>query len=278
MSSRKNLRNERTSGFHIPMTDADAAGYGGEMPSNPPTSEQPIVPKSLALQLREENTTLRDELEDLRQQLQSRTSSLAVMDDTLLVHDFQFTSKGMIAPDNFDPETWEHVGNLLFKLEGSLQWLIGDWLVYGVERKYGDLASFASRFGRDERTLSDYIYVASKVKMSVRTDNLSFGHHKLVTTLNPEQQAHALRVAAEQGMSVAVFRKWLNPEPATSLLTAGEEDDFERVFKAVHNKLEQYVLNEKTFDSLSPKKRLEALHQMKWFHEVLGEFLKRKDH
>src|SRR5687767_11563397 len=87
------------------------------------------------------------QVEDLRAQLQSRTSDLLVQDGTLVVHDFQFTPTGLIAPENFSEEVWKQIGILLFKLEGSIQWLIGDWLAYGEDVKWGDIPYIAKLMG-----------------------------------------------------------------------------------------------------------------------------------
>src|SRR5688572_20917438 len=53
------------------------------------------------------------QLEDLRAQLQSRTSDLLVQDDALVVHNFQLTPKGLIPPESFTEEAWEQIGALL---------------------------------------------------------------------------------------------------------------------------------------------------------------------
>jgi hypothetical protein len=206
-SRRRDLQNQRTSSFHIPMADADKAGYGGEVPDLP--AELPVMPKTtLAHELQQENKVLQKELEDLRTQLQSRTSALSVQDGTLMVHDFRFTPKGLIAPPNMNPESWEQVGNLLFKLEGSIQWLIGDWLVYGEDLDYGDIPKIAKAMGKDEKTLRNYMSISRAVKMSERHDQLSYGHHEVIMKLKlPGEQKEALAYAAEHELSVAAFRK-----------------------------------------------------------------------
>lgn len=227
-SRRRDLQNQRTSSFHIPMDAADKAGYGGEVPDLP--SDLPVMPKTTLVQeLKEENKVLQKEIEDLRtqqqreldelqaqrqkelddlrQQLQSQTSALSIHEGTLMVHDFQFTPKGLIPPQNMDRKSWRQVGELLFKLEGSLQWLIGDWLAFGIDRKYGELGKFAEMTGKDEKTLSNYMTVARAIEMSRRRDGLTFGHHEAVTKLDIEEQDQALAYALENGMSVAQFRK-----------------------------------------------------------------------
>jgi hypothetical protein len=156
-----------------------------------------------------ENQVLKGQLAELMQQLEGRTSDLAVHDGTLLVHGFQFSRTGLIAPEAFSEEVWEQVGNLLFRLEGSIQWLIGDWLAYGANLRYGDIRKLAQALGRDENTLTNYKLVCQSVEFPRRRGNLSFGHHEAIYTLDSEDQETALAYAEDSGLSVAKFRKWL---------------------------------------------------------------------
>lgn len=276
MSSRKDLRNNRTSGFHIPMSDADSAGYGGEkLPEVPAAPVMP--PLSAAARLKEENAALQQELEDLRQQLQSRTSALSVHDGTLLVHDFQFTSKGLIAPSTIDQETWEQVGNLLFKLEGSIQWLIGDWLVYGVDLKYGDIPRIAASLGRDEKTLRNYMTVSREVDMSRRRDNLSFGHHEAVASLQPYKQTQALDYASQKGLSVADFRKWLRGDTTPDLpqLTARDEDARTAQIHDIYwSDVSAFVKDKNAIASLPREHREEFAKRVQWLSDYYADLAK----
>jgi len=270
MSSRKNLRNERTSSFYIPLDEADKAGYGGEkLPETP--AELPAMPRTtIAHQLQQENTTLQKELDDLRTQLQSRTSALSVQDGTLMVHDFQFTPKGLIAPRDMDHASWQQVGDLLFKLEGSLQWLIGDWLVYGEDLKYGDIPKFAAMMGKDEKTLRNYMSVSRAVELSRRRDNLSFGHHEAVTKLLPGEQTEALIYAAEHGMSVAAFRKLVRGNETLEMSEISEYDATPP--HQVENTFQQYAVDIARFTpaklglvrKLQPNDKREVARRARW--------------
>lgn len=152
------------------------------------------------------------QLEDLKAQLQSHTSNLLVQDGSLMVQGFQFTPTGLITPESFSEESWQQIGLLLFKLEGSLQWLIGDWLVYGVDLHYGDIAQIAAALGRDSATLHNYASVSRNVEFSLRSENLSYNHHVLIAPLPSPRQLEALIYATEHHLSVAAFRQWLKGE------------------------------------------------------------------
>ena len=176
----------------------------------------------------EKRTVIKDaELNELRrfkqlaEQLQQQgASGLAVHSDgALLVHGFQLTPKGLIAPDSFSEDDWQQLGLLLLRLEGSIQFLIGDWVAYGDDVKWGDGPIFAEKFGRDYGTVRNYATVSRQVPLSFRNDKLSYTHHVVVAvdTLTTDQKRYALEYAAENNLSVAKFRQWLNGQLGKSL-------------------------------------------------------------
>jgi hypothetical protein len=167
-----------------------------------------------------ENQELKGQLADLMEQLQSRTSDLVAQDGTLMVQGFQFTPTGLIAPEDFDEKAWDQIGQLLFKLEGSLQWLIGDWIVYGNQVGWGDIPKLSQKLGREAQTLRDYSYVSRKIHLSFRNDKLTYTHHVVAAKANlePEQLEYAFAGALHFGFSVSEFRKWINLDmPETGL-------------------------------------------------------------
>lgn len=107
---------------------------------------------------------------------------------------------------------WLEFGRLLKQFDGSLQWIIGDWLVEG-ELKWGkkyEQACALTNLAYD--TVKDYAYVCRNVQLSVRTDNLEFGHHKLIASMEPELQKQWLDYAIQERMSVARMRLAINPD------------------------------------------------------------------
>jgi len=177
---------------------------------------------------------LAEQIEDLKVQLQSHTSNLLVQDGSLVVQGFQFTPTGLIVPESFSEESWQQIGLLLFKLEGAIQWLIGDWLVYGVDLHYGDIGQIAAALGRDRQTLTEYAYVCRNVELLVRTNNLSYGHHKLIAPLPSPQQRKALAYATQHQLSVSAFRQWLKGEPPR-LAAKNESSDIVSISREIKN-------------------------------------------
>jgi hypothetical protein len=109
---------------------------------------------------------------------------------------FTMTPTGLIADEGATFEQWQKVGEVLQKLDASIQWLLGDWLVYG-ERVWGQTyEQIAEATGYEVTSLRQYAWVARGVDLSIRIDKLSFGHHMLVAGLEPESQRNWLGRAA----------------------------------------------------------------------------------
>jgi hypothetical protein len=106
-----------------------------------------------------------------------------------------WTVTGWIAPLNLSFEEWERVGYALADIDQSFRWLLGDWLVYG-EWKYGEKYAQAIDMTRfNFNRLKDYAWVAGNVHISVRTEGLSWSHHREVAKLPPDKQAEWLALA-----------------------------------------------------------------------------------
>lgn len=132
----------------------------------------------------------------------------------LTVGAFTLTESGLEIASNASHDDWGKVGELLFKLEGSIQWLIGDWLVYGEKLEYGDLIARVEATGRHYDTVRNYMVVCREFELSRRRYNLSFGHYQAATSLDPETQDEALAYAENNKLSVAAFRKMIQVHQA----------------------------------------------------------------
>ena len=163
-------------------------------------------------------------------------------DGSLVAFDYRLTGVGL------DPKAlssrradWERLGQLLFRFDRSMQWLIGDWLLQGEDKRWGQHEDIATELGLQVKTLYDYRYVARQVDFSVRTETLSFGHHKLVAHLEPSLQQHWLQRAAA-GDSDGDFRPWsisrLRKEMKALPAEVGlEETPFERNLRRIDREM-----------------------------------------
>lgn len=85
--------------------------------------------------------------------------------------------------------------------------------------------------GYDPKSLRNYAWVASRVQLSLRRDNLSYSHHELVAALEPDQQERWLRFASENRLSVEDLRMALRASRRTGedAETSTDEDCCETV-------------------------------------------------
>ena len=136
-------------------------------------------------------------------------------DGQMMVGVFKCTNIGLqLVRDNakVTDKDMQELGRVLRAFEGSLQWLIGDWVVCAEQIAWGKLEDFANEIGFDYQTIRDYAYVARNVDLSVRTDKLSFGHHKVVASMTPEQQRVWLNQAVNERLTVAQLRALIAPK------------------------------------------------------------------
>lgn len=140
---------------------------------------------------------------------------IPVGDGALQMGGYRLSKVGVTADETATYDQWEMLTKLFAAMEGAIQWILGDLITQG-DTVYGQTyEQIASLMNREVTTLYDYVYVASKVEISVRTENLSFSHHKLVAAYSEEDQRKWLLWAAENKASVTDLRKKLN----------GDDDD-----------------------------------------------------
>jgi N6-adenosine-specific RNA methylase IME4 len=92
------------------------------------------------------------------------------------------------------------VGNALKQMERSVMWWIGDWVNFG-ERRYGEkYAQALEATPYEYATLRDAAWVAGRIELSRRRDNLSWSHHRVAAALATQEEADEIlaRAVAEK--------------------------------------------------------------------------------
>ena len=114
-----------------------------------------------------------------------------------------FTQTAWLAPvDEMSFEQWQNLGATLQQIDASLPWWIGDWLNYG-EWAWGEAYAQAVEItGMSVDRLNNYKWIANKIDVQQRRDDLSWSHHRAVAAFDPELQADWLERAIENGWSV----------------------------------------------------------------------------
>ncbi len=133
--------------------------------------------------------------------------------NTLAITDtkFSITPTGIQFNEELSFEEWDALGQKLAPIGKSIGFIIGDWINYG-ENRYGEKYEAAlARTGLAYQTLRDFAYVAQKVELSLRNDNLDFTHHRVVAKLkSPDEKKHWLKMAVKHKLGIRRLRKSIN--------------------------------------------------------------------
>jgi len=114
-------------------------------------------------------------------------------------------------------DEWGVMGEVITRLDTSLQWIIGDWAAYAI-REFGETyESIAAVFGLDAHTISTYVSVCNSFPIATRIAELSFGHHRLVQGMSDRQRTHWL--------SKAVESKWAVKQLSAAIKKSGRKSD-----------------------------------------------------
>ena len=112
-------------------------------------------------------------------------------------------------PEGMTEKEWLAAGEALCRVEGGVQWWIGDWWVYG-EHHYGDrkaLVESPDWKGPSFQACANAASVARAFETSRRREVLTFSHHVEVASLPPEQADALLDEVEANGSSVRETRQ-----------------------------------------------------------------------
>jgi hypothetical protein len=123
-------------------------------------------------------------------------------------------------------DEWKSIAPALGQAARSVSFVIGDWLVYGdglfgtdgppSKRVNSQLYEYASQHtGIDIATLQNFAYVSRNVPYPLRTEQLSWEHHRLIAKLPEAEQSGWIESCISenrsgQRMSTRRLRKSLN--------------------------------------------------------------------
>jgi hypothetical protein len=119
-----------------------------------------------------------------------------------------------------DLAEWIDRGIVLGQSASEHQWAMADWMLWGEDhvtlKDAYDIAEAATGYKR--KTLQEWAYVARHV--SIRMENLTFGHHQAVAPLLPEAQKYCLEYAAANKLPIAALREMARWQPRPLELSA----------------------------------------------------------
>lgn len=133
----------------------------------------------------------------------------------------KLSAVGWQLPKNMDEEQWLDCGTCLSRIEGAVQWWMGDWWAYGEDREWGRGVEIADKIGINYGTVRNYGTVARAYELSLRNDNLTFEHHRLAMaesnprrrlewldqSVNEEWSANQLKAAIAQQAAIGRTKK-----------------------------------------------------------------------
>ncbi len=110
---------------------------------------------------------------------------------------FRLTPTGMLFREGATEDHFKAMGKILFRVQNSIQWLIGDWLNAAQMYKFGDIDTLAAHYGRSAKTLQNWKSVAASVPYEIRQVGLEYNHHALVASMSSNEQSRWLQTAIE---------------------------------------------------------------------------------
>jgi hypothetical protein len=145
------------------------------------------------------------------------------------------TATSLELPDGISSEDWLELVKTLFKSHKSMQWAIGDALVYG-DKAFGHpdkptdvYANVSWATGYDIAQLYDIASVSRSVPTSLRNEMLSWSHHRAVRQFDTEKQKYYLNLAAECRLSVARLRYEIQHDEGSRMWPVGPMTEGERL-------------------------------------------------
>jgi len=136
--------------------------------------------------------------------------------ELISTENFQATATGLQVGESVTYDEWLEFGERLARVDGAIQWWIGDWAAAGdrvnvnIDRKVYD--EIEKRTGLSRRLVQNCAGVAKNINSAFRNAELSWTHHVAVAALSEEEQARWLATAQDEGLSVAKLRRAIKAE------------------------------------------------------------------
>jgi hypothetical protein len=133
------------------------------------------------------------------------------MDELIRYPRAKFEVNKLVIDESISVDEWQELGKALKKVEGNVQFWIGDWARFGERKGYNvDKRVYDEMeeiIDLSRGTLQNYKYVAEKVDPSLRNEGLNFSIYNAVAPLPKEEQIKFLAKAAEENLTVRQLRE-----------------------------------------------------------------------
>lgn len=133
-------------------------------------------------------------------------------------------------------EQWEYTGGNLSLVADSLPFLIGDWIVVGMDT-FGEDWSQATKYFKDKRegTLKNYASLCRKIPYELRREELTYSHHQHARTLSKKDLSTELDYAIENELNSEEFKEYINTKYKKDKIKNGILEDILKIKNAAEN-------------------------------------------
>lgn len=123
------------------------------------------------------------------------------MSELIHTDNVSLTSVGLTFIGAITFDEWLGLMATLVRMETAFQFAIGDALIYG-ESRFGEKYSQAMDVtGLSYQTLANLTWVSKNVPLSNRVDGVSWTHHRVVASVDTEDQRSFLEMAKDKRLS-----------------------------------------------------------------------------
>lgn len=134
-------------------------------------------------------------------------------------------SVGLELLEDLSQDQCKHILEKLGREETGWRWRVADTLLYS-DRKWGETYQEASKLlGRDVGTLMNWVSVAKAFQISRRHETLTFSHHAVVQSLEPERADELLAKAVSDKWSVSSLSEAVRTINVIKIEEQGEQGE-----------------------------------------------------
>jgi hypothetical protein len=117
------------------------------------------------------------------------------------------TRISLILPQDLTTEQLLETLKAIFAIDSGRLWWLGDTLLFNEKRKWGEMYDEPEKIGFAYQTAADAVWVAREFPFSRRRENLSWTHHRAVTSLDSADADRLLDEAVTNKWSVRELRE-----------------------------------------------------------------------
>jgi hypothetical protein len=219
------------------------SAYDGSLAFEPTELFDGLAEVDNAKEVMAEKERLEQELDEVKQEAEEIKQEIAVIkekalvrqdDGTMAMGRIRIDKAGLSLPPDLTLDEWKVLGEHLFSTEASLQWCIGDWIVYGEDNQFCTIQEIADALQKNPGTVYNWVWISrtfprlpetgeKEADISYRYETLTHTHHQMIASLvkDSSQYTEWLKKAAkgtgEKAWSISELKKAIAGEKVKEL-------------------------------------------------------------